>query len=70
MPIYAYVCKDCGNTFERIAPMKDRDNPWPCAKCQGTNLHRCVGSFAVKFTGEGWATPIKQRQLSTERMDL
>lgn len=37
MPTYDYKCKSCGDTFERILKIADRETPTsdPCKECGG-----------------------------------
>lgn len=37
MPTYDYKCKSCGNTFERILKIANREDPMsePCVECGG-----------------------------------
>lgn len=34
MPIYAYTCKACGYSLERICNIDSRDATWPCPECK------------------------------------
>ncbi len=45
MPIYEYVCKDCGKRFEVIRSIKDADSPIPCKSCQSDQTQRAVSVF-------------------------
>ena len=36
MPIYEYVCLDCGERFETLRSMKDADAPITCRQCEST----------------------------------
>jgi len=45
MPIYEYICKDCGKRFEIIRPIKDADSPITCKLCQGSHTRRAVSVF-------------------------
>jgi len=45
MPIYEYVCKDCGKRFEVIRSIKDADSPIACKLCQGDQTQRAVSVF-------------------------
>ncbi|MDR3577383.1 MAG: zinc ribbon domain-containing protein [Anaerolineaceae bacterium] len=42
MPIYEYVCKDCGYEFDTLRSMKDADAPIVCQKCEGNQTHRML----------------------------
>ena len=45
MPIYEYICKDCGNRFEILRSIKDADSPIFCKICQGSQTQRAVSVF-------------------------
>ena len=52
MPIYEYSCKDCGNHFELVRPMKEADAANSCKKCQSERTVRMISLFSAK-TREG-----------------
>jgi putative FmdB family regulatory protein len=45
MPIFEYVCKDCGREFEKIVPRYD--SHVDCAHCSGGNVEKQLSVFAV-----------------------
>ncbi len=45
MPIYEYLCKDCGVRFETLRSIKDADTPIPCKSCHGNHTQRTVSVF-------------------------
>jgi putative FmdB family regulatory protein len=45
MPIYEYICKDCGKRFEVIRSIKDADSPIACKSCQSDCTNRAVSVF-------------------------
>jgi putative FmdB family regulatory protein len=51
MPIYEYVCLDCGERFELLRPMKDADTPAPCRKCEGDHITRQLSLFNASSGG-------------------
>lgn len=55
MPIYEYVCKDCGAFFEALRPMQDADRPIACKNCQGTHITRKMSLFAAQSGGKAIA---------------
>jgi len=39
MPVYEFVCKDCGSKFEELfLKMSDRDSDVECPSCKGENV--------------------------------
>ncbi len=52
MPLYEYICQDCGKHFDTLRSMKDADNPIQCAHCDSQNTHRrSVSAFFAKSDG-------------------
>jgi len=45
MPIFEYLCKDCGLAFERIVPRYD--SSVDCAGCNSGNVEKQFSLFAV-----------------------
>ncbi len=45
MPIYEYLCNDCGFRFEILRPIKDADTPVPCKSCQSARTTRALSVF-------------------------
>ncbi len=45
MPIYEYLCKDCGVRFEILRSIKDADTPIHCESCQGEHTQRTLSVF-------------------------
>jgi putative FmdB family regulatory protein len=52
MPLYEYLCRDCGRDFERY--VRAWGDAVDCPACGGASVERKVSSFA--FTAGG-ATP-------------
>lgn len=48
MPIYEYVCKDCGSHFDTLRRMKEADLPIICMDCHGLNTVRQLSVFFAK----------------------
>ena len=45
MPIFEYLCKDCGQAFEKIVPR--HDSAVDCAHCNSENVEKQLSVFAV-----------------------
>ena len=45
MPIFEYLCKDCGRPFETIVPRYD--SKVDCAHCNSANVEKQLSVFAV-----------------------
>lgn len=53
MPIYLYVCKNCGHELEAL--QKISDPPFQeCPACQGPTLQKQVTAAAFRLKGTGW----------------
>lgn len=50
MPIYDFVCRQCGEEFEAL--VMGRDTP-ACPKCQGRDLQKQLSAFARRSRGQG-----------------
>ena len=63
MPLYEYVCTQCGQHIEKI--QKFSDPPLTqCEKCGG-KLKRILSSPAIQFKGSGWYVTDYARKSST-----
>ena len=54
MPIYEYLCEDCGSSFEIMQKMAD-DPLVECEKCGGP-LRKVLHPVAIHFKGSGFYT--------------
>jgi len=45
MPIYEYLCKDCGVRFEVLRSIKEADSPVSCKSCQSNQTQRTISVF-------------------------
>ncbi len=54
MPIYAYKCKSCGEQFDSMRRMSDRDEDVSCPACGELAPQRMLSSvFASSGSGSG-----------------
>lgn len=51
MPIYEYICLDCGERFETLRSMKDADTAIACQKCAGERTTRQISVFYAQSGG-------------------
>jgi len=42
MPIYEYVCEECGKKFDALRSMKDADAAIGCKSCASLKTHRVL----------------------------
>jgi len=46
MPIYEFVCGDCGRKFRKLVGVVAQSAPPACPRCQSTVLNRQISRFA------------------------
>jgi len=49
MPIFEYVCQDCGNKFEKL--MRRDQDPGACPSCGQSHLKTEFSTFAAHANG-------------------
>ena len=52
MPLYEYVCQECGTRFDALRAIKDADQPIPCKLCQSTHTTRKLSVFFAQSGGK------------------
>lgn len=52
MPLYEYLCHQCGQTFEKI--QKFSDEPLAIHEACGGTVERLISAAALQFKGSGW----------------
>ena len=55
MPIYEYICKDCGNEFEQLVSRSDSEIS--CSKCGSGNLEKQFSVFGTASASSGPTCP-------------
>ena len=68
MPIYEYVCEQCGECTEAIQLPNDAP-PEQCLKCGG-RLRKKVSAPAFQFKGSGWYVTDYQRKGESGKGEL
>lgn len=53
MPIYEFVCNECGNSFEKRVAFTATTAP-ACGSCSSDNVQRQLSAPAIHFKGSGW----------------
>jgi len=61
MPIYEYVCSDCGYDFERLQSFNE-PRLETCPECRG-QVRRVISAAGVIFKGSGWYITDSRRQI-------
>lgn len=47
MPVYTYVCKDCGEKFDLLIGVTSEKPKFRCKKCKSENIKRVFSEFSV-----------------------
>lgn len=53
MPLYDYVCYECGDSFEKLRRMSDDDRDVRCPECGSGRVERILSIFAMGGCGSG-----------------
>ena len=51
MPIFEFVCTDCGKPFEERVRNAGAIDGVTCPSCRSTNIHKKISTFASKVSG-------------------
>jgi putative FmdB family regulatory protein len=55
MPLYEYVCRDCGHSFEVLQRMGERGEELRCPVCHEVGADRQLSTFAGHTAQAGFA---------------
>lgn len=47
MPVYTYVCKDCGEKFDLLIGVTSEKVELKCKKCGSKNIQKILSEFSV-----------------------
>lgn len=53
MPIYEFVCRECGTHFEQMQSFSATSMP-SCPACSSHHVSRLLSRPAIHFKGSGW----------------
>lgn len=53
MPIFEFVCADCGRPFEELVLNSSKIAEVTCPSCLSQNITRKISAFASRFSGGG-----------------
>lgn len=56
MPLYEYLCQDCGHRFDTMRSMKDADSPATCKSCHSDHTRRMISVFFAASDGRSVTT--------------
>ena len=51
MPIYEFVCADCGRPFEKLVMSSSKIAEVSCPTCESQNVTKKISTFASKLSG-------------------
>jgi len=51
MPVYTYICKDCGEKFDLLIGVTSEETELKCKKCNSRNIDKILSSFSVGNSG-------------------
>jgi len=57
MPIYEFVCEDCGHEFETLLRSRDEIDSLRCPRCEGSRLKRLMSVAATVVKDSGSSKP-------------
>ena len=47
MPMYEYLCRDCGSQYEQLRRMSEAENNLACPACDSTSVDLLLSAFAT-----------------------
>lgn len=53
MPLYEYICQECGQEFEKMVRFSEASNLPPCPVCQSPDTNKRISVFASRNFGGG-----------------
>jgi len=57
MPIYTFICKDCGMEFEVLVNAGDKEAEISCKKCNSKNIQKILSTFSARSKNNSSSTP-------------
>ena len=51
MPVYTYICKDCGEKFDLLVGVTAEKVEIKCKKCNSKNIEKTFSAFSVGQSG-------------------
>lgn len=55
MPLYEYICKDCGAIFDIFRSFAQADDPLQCKHCASPHTQRKLATFFAQSEGRSLA---------------
>lgn len=53
MPIFEFICSDCGRPFEELVMSTSKISEVTCPICKSQNITKQISTFASKLSGGG-----------------
>ena len=53
MPIFEFVCTDCGEPFEELVMSSGRTDDLTCPACHSQNITKKISTFASRLSSGG-----------------
>ena len=50
MPIFEFICADCGMPFEELVMSNDKTGEVACPSCQSQNITKKISTFASRLS--------------------
>ena len=47
MPIYTYICNECGEKFDLLVGVTAQQKEQKCKKCNSKNIQKSLSSFSI-----------------------
>jgi len=51
MPVYTYICKDCGEKFDLLIGVSSEKVELKCKKCGSKDIEKALTTFSVRNSG-------------------
>lgn len=59
MPTYSYVCRECGQAFEKRLRMSQSGEVQECPSCGGDDTRKSIGAVAIGGATASRAAPAR-----------
>lgn len=67
MPLYDFICNNCGNEFVHQYSIAERDTPTNCPSCESGDTKRIISETNFVLKGDGW--PGKNIRVKNQMME-
>jgi putative FmdB family regulatory protein len=65
MPLYEYVCENCGNHVERLQSVHDEPMS-QCPNCLSNKVRKVIHAAGIIFKGSGWYVNDSRKSSSSD----